>query len=214
MADMEKDMEKDFDSTQQAEKDLEETVADEVSPETESLKEDKTLEAEVCGECTEENKNKSKFFKKKEKKKDPKDEKIEELSDRLIRSMAEFDNFRKRTEKEKSQMFETGAAEIIEKILPVIDDFERGLAATSDEEKTTSFAQGIEMVYKKLMSILADLGVQPIEAVGKVFDPMFHNAVMQTPSDEYDSGVVVQELQKGYIYKDRIVRHSMVMVAE
>jgi len=159
-------------------------------------------------------KKKGGFFKKKEKKKDPKDEKIEELNDRLIRNMAEFDNFRKRTDREKSQMFEMGASDMVTKILPVIDDLERGLAAMSEADKNTAFAQGIEMVYKKLMTILSDAGVKPIEALGKEFDPNYHNAVMQAPSETYESGVVMQELQKGYMYKERILRHSMVMVAE
>lgn len=147
-------------------------------------------------------------------KKDKKDEKIEELTDRLVRQMAEFDNFRKRTEKEKQQMFGMGAADVIEKLLPVIDNFERGMAAMTEEEKATAFAQGIEMVYKQLMTALEGMGVTPIEAVGKPFDPDFHNAVMQQPSDEFESGTVIQELQKGYMYKERVVRHSMVMVAE
>ncbi len=147
-------------------------------------------------------------------KKDKKDEKIEELSDRLVRQMAEFDNFRKRTEKEKQQMYSVGAADVIEKLLPVIDNFERGLAAMTEEEKTTAFAQGIEMVYRQLMTALEEIGVTPIEAAGKPFDPDFHNAVMQQPSEEFESGTVTQELQKGYMYKDRVVRHSMVMVAE
>lgn len=147
-------------------------------------------------------------------KKDKKDEKIEELTDRLVRQMAEFDNFRKRTEKEKQQMFGMGAADVIEKLLPVIDNFERGMAAMTEEEQATAFAQGIEMVYKQLMTALEGMGVTPIEAAGKPFDPDFHNAVMQQPSDEFESGTVIQELQKGYMYKERVVRHSMVMVAE
>ncbi len=159
-------------------------------------------------------KKKSRLFGKKDKKKDKKDQQIEELSDRLIRQMAEFDNFRKRTEKEKSQMFDTGAGSIVEKILPVIDDMERGLAAMSDTEKDTSFAKGIEMIYKKFIGILNDTGVTAIEAVGKEFDPNFHNAVMQSPSEEFESGYVIQELQKGYLYKEKVIRHSMVIVAE
>ena len=131
-----------------------------------------------------------------------------------MRQMAEFDNYRKRTEKEKEQMYAIGAGDVIEKLLPVIDNFERGLAAMSDEEKESSFAQGITMIYKQLMAVLEGLGVQPIEALGKEFDPNFHNAVMQQPSDEYESGVVMQELQKGYIYREKVIRHSMVMVAE
>lgn len=159
-------------------------------------------------------KKKSKFFGKKEKKKDKKDQQIEELTDRVMRQMAEFDNYRKRTEKEKGQMFDSGAGMIIEKILPVIDDFERGLAAMSDEEKETSFGKGMEMIYKKFTGILKDAGVSEIEAVGKEFDPAFHNAVMQAPSEEYESGVVIQELQKGYMFKEKVLRHSMVTVAE
>ena len=150
----------------------------------------------------------------KKKKKDKKDIQIEELNDKVIRQMAEFDNFRKRTEKEKSQMFDSGASTMIEKLLPVVDDFERGIAAMSDDDKETSFAQGMEMIYKKMMGILEGAGVTAIEAVGKEFDPNFHNAVMQTASEEYDSGVIAQELQKGYMYKEKVIRHSMVIVAE
>lgn len=159
-------------------------------------------------------KKKSKLFGKKEKKKDKKDIQIEELNDKVIRQMAEFDNFRKRTEKEKSQMFDTGASAMIEKLLPVVDDFERGIAAMSDDDKATSFAQGMEMIYKKMMGILENAGVTAIEAVGREFDPNFHNAVMQAASEEYESGVVTQELQKGYMYKEKVIRHSMVIVAE
>lgn len=221
MADMEKDLNEDIEATVEEQNDAQADgeVKEEVPEAEEQTDEaDETLDDaadDASDDAAEgEDKKKGKFFKKKEKKKDPKDEKIEALNDRLMRNMAEFDNFRKRTEKEKSQMFETGASSIIEKILPVIDDFERGLAAMSEEEKATSFAQGIEMIYKKLMSTLTDLGVKPIEAVGKEFDPMYHNAVMQAPSEEYESGIVMQELQKGYMYKEKIVRHSMVMVAE
>lgn len=138
-------------------------------------------------------------------------EKIEELEDRVKRQMAEFDNFRKRTEKEKSQMFETGAKSVIEKILPVVDNFERGLAAVTEEEKG-GFADGMGMIYKQLMTELENIGVKPIEAVGQEFDPDFHNAVMQVESEEYESGIVAQELQKGYTYRDSVVRHSMVAV--
>ena len=166
---------------------------------------------ETVEEAAEPTKEKSKLFKKK---KDQKDEKIEELSDKLLRQMAEFDNFRKRTEKEKSQMYTVGAADVIEKLLPVVDNFERGLAAMTDDEKTTSFAQGMELVYKQLMTTLTDMGVTSIEAVGVEFNPDFHNAVMQAPSEEYESGVVIQELQRGYVYKEKVIRYSMVMVAE
>ena len=150
----------------------------------------------------------------KKKKKDKKDEQIEELNDRLKRQMAEFDNFRKRTEKEKSQMYDMGAKTIVEKILPVIDNFERGLAGLSEEEKKQPFAEGMAMVYKQLMTELDKLEVKPIEAVGCEFDPNLHNAVMQVESDEYESGIIAQELQKGYTYRDTVVRHSMVAVVQ
>lgn len=153
------------------------------------------------------------FFGKKKDKKDPKDVKIEELTDRLQRNMAEFDNFRKRTEKEKSAMFEIGAKDIIEKILPVVDNFERGLAAIPEEDKGTPFAEGMEMIYKQLMKTLEDAGVKPIEAVGQPFDPNFHNAVMHIDDDSLGENIIAMELQKGYTYRDSVVRHSMVQVA-
>lgn len=152
--------------------------------------------------------------KKKDKKQDAMKEKIEELEDRVKRQMAEFDNFRKRTEKEKTAMFETGARSVIEKILPVVDNFERGLASVPEEEKDGALAQGMQMIYKQLMTELENLDVKPIPAVGEEFNPEFHNAVMQTQSDEFESGVVAQELQKGYTYRDSVVRHSMVAVVE
>lgn len=145
-------------------------------------------------------------------KKDPKDAKIEELQDRLRRQMAEFDNFRKRTEKEKSQMYDMGAKSIVEKFLPVIDNFERGLAAVPEDAKEDAFVVGMDKVYKQMLTELESIGVTPIEAVGQEFNPDLHNAVMQVESGEYESGVVAQELQKGYKYKDSVVRHSMVAV--
>ena len=148
----------------------------------------------------------------KKKKKDKKDEQIEELNDRLKRQMAEFENFRKRSEKEKSQMFDMGARTIIEKILPVIDNFERGLAAVPEEQKDDAFVIGMDKVYKQMLTELDAIGVKPIEALGKEFDPDLHNAVMQVESEEYEPGTVAQELQKGYTYKDSVVRHSMVAV--
>lgn len=153
------------------------------------------------------------FFGKKKEKKDQKDAQIEELTDRLKRNMAEFDNFRKRTEKEKSAMFEIGAKDIIERILPVIDNFERGLNSMPEDAKGTSFAEGMEMIYKQLLKNLEEAGVKPIEAVGQQFDPNFHNAVMHVEDEEQGENVVVQELQKGYLYRDSVVRHSMVQVA-
>lgn len=147
------------------------------------------------------------------KKKDPKDDQIEELTDKLKRSMAEFDNFRKRTEKEKSSMYEIGARDVIEKILPIVDNFERGLAAVPEDAKGTPFAEGMEKIYKQLIKTLDDLGVKPIEAVGKPFDPNFHNAVMHVEDENLGENVVAAELQKGYTYRDSVVRHSMVQVA-
>lgn len=156
-----------------------------------------------------------KLFKKKnktDKKQDALKQKVEELEDRVKRQMAEFDNFRKRTDKEKTAMYEIGAKSVIEKILPVVDNFERGLASIPEEEKGNGFADGMQMIYKQLMTELENLGVKPIEAVGQEFDPNYHNAVMQVESEEYESGVIAQELQKGYTYRDSVVRHSMVAV--
>ena len=144
---------------------------------------------------------------------DKKDEKIKELNDRLLRNLAEFENFRKRTDKEKSQMFEMGAKSIIEKILPAIDSFELGLAALSEEDKNSGVGQGMEKIYKQLMTILENAGVKQIEALGKEFDPNLHNAVMHEENEEFGENTVSQELQKGYMYNDSVIRHSMVKVA-
>ena len=138
---------------------------------------------------------------------------LEELNDKMMRTLAEFENYRKRSEKEKMQMFEVGAKSVIEKILPVIDNFERGLASVSPEEKESPFAEGIQMVYKQMLSAFDELGVSAITAVGEEFDPNLHNAVMMVDSEEFESGRVCEELQKGYCYKDSVVRHSMVKVA-
>ena len=146
-------------------------------------------------------------------KKDPKDAQIEDLTDRLRRTMAEFDNFRKRTEKEKSAMYEIGAKDIIEKILPVVDNFERGLATIPEGEEKSAFAEGMDKVYKQLVKTLGDAGVKPIEAVGQPFDPNFHNAVMHIEDENLGENVVAEEFQKGYVYRDSVVRHSMVKVA-
>ena len=161
---------------------------------------------------TEEKESGKKLFGKKDKK-DKKDEKIEELTDRLTRQMAEFDNFRKRTEKEKSQMYEVGAKDIIEKILPVVDNFERGLDAVKEEDKEDPFVQGMEKVYKHLLTTLEGIEVKPIEAVGQPFDPNFHNAVMHVEDENFGENIVAEEFQKGYTYRDSVVRHSMVKVA-
>ncbi len=154
-----------------------------------------------------------KFFGRKEPKKDKKDIAIEELTDKHQRLMAEFQNFRTRTEKEKSTMYEMGVKTTVEKILPVIDNFERGLSTMSDEDKAAPVGQGMEMIYKQFVSTLEEIGVKPIEAVGKEFDPNFHNAVMHVEDDKLDENVVAEEFQKGYMYHDSVIRHSMVKVA-
>lgn len=183
--------------------DKEETVTDQIDTET-----DKETSENVAEEKP------SKKKKKADKKQEALEEKVTELEDKVKRQMAEFENFRKRTEKEKATMFEMGAKTVIEKMLPVVDNFERGLAAIPDEEKDSSFSEGMNMIYKQLMTELDNLGVKPIEAVGKEFNPEFHNAVMQVESDEYEEGIVAQELQKGYMYRESVVRHSMVAVSQ
>lgn len=150
--------------------------------------------------------------KKKKKRKDKRDEKIEELNDRLMRNLAEFENFRNRSEKEKSAMFEIGAKSVVEKILPVVDNLERGFDGLSEEEKETPFVKGIEAVYKQMMTALEEIGVTPIEALGQEFNPNLHNAVMHDEDDSEESNKVTEEFQKGYMYKDSVVRHSMVKV--
>lgn len=144
--------------------------------------------------------------------KDPKQARIEELEDMVKRQLAEFDNFRKRTDKEKDTMFEAGARSVIEKLLPVVDNFERGIASLSEEELASAQGSGMQMIYKQLMEVLDKLEVKPIEALGKEFNPDLHNAVMQCESEEYESGIIAQELQKGYTYRDSVIRHSMVAV--
>ena len=195
--------------------DTEETkVAEESAEETKAEDAADTEDAQDAEETSEETETKEKkdgIFGKK-KKKDKKDEQIEDLNDRLRRQMAEFDNFRKRSEKEKSQMFDMGAKSIIEKVLPVVDNFERGLAAVPEEQKDDAFVTGMDKVYKQMMTEFDSIGVKPIEAVGQEFNPDLHNAVMQVESEEYGPDVVAQELQKGYMYKDTVVRHSMVAV--
>ena len=176
----------------------EETVAEEAA------------EEDSADEDSKQEKEKRRFGKKK---KDKKDEKIEEMTDRLTRQMAEFDNYRKRTDKEKSQMYEIGARDVIEKILPIVDNFERGLAAVPEDEKDNPFAEGMEKIYKQLMTTLDGIGVKPIEAVGQEFNPDFHNAVMHVEDEELGENVVAEEFQKGYTYRDSVVRHSMVKVA-
>lgn len=201
---------------------IEELMQDEtnqVQDETTELAEDKTaLEHEEAQEtCQDDEKQEGKLFKKKEKpdkKHDKLKEKVNELEDRVMRQMAEFENFRKRSEKEKTAMFDMGAKSVVEKILPVVDNFERGLQAIPEEEKGSAFSDGMLMIYKQLMSNLEEIGVKPIEAVGSEFNPDFHNAVMQVESEEFDSGIVAQELQRGYLYRESVVRHSMVAVVQ
>ena len=185
---------------------VEEVKADETAETTETVAEDEVVEE---AENSEEASTGHKFFKKK---KDKKDEQIAELNDKLMRTMAEFDNFRKRSEREKSQMFEVGAKSIVEKILPVIDNFERGLASVPEADKGGAFVQGMEQIYKQFMTSLESVGVTPIDAVGKEFDPNFHNAVMHAEDENFGENIVSEELQKGYMYKESVVRHSMVKV--
>ena len=187
---------------------VEESTEETVEESTEEVVEETTTE-DASEETTDEKPKKEGFFKKK---KDKKDEQIEELNDRVKRQMAEFDNFRKRSEKEKSMMFDAGAKNVIEKILPVVDNFERGFTTVEEADKDDAFVQGMQQVYKQLMTELEAIGVTPIEAVGQEFNPDFHNAVMQVESDEYESGIIAQEFMKGYTYKDTVVRHSMVGV--
>ena len=210
------------------EKELEEQTTEDVTPDNVNEADSKEAEPEEVEldtaaeetsasevETAEEKPKKKSFLGKEKKEKANKlQEKVDELEDRVKRQMAEFDNFRKRSEKEKSAMFETGAKSVVEKILPVVDNFERGLAALSEEEMKQPFAEGMNMVYKQLITELEKLEVKPIEAVGCEFNPELHNAVMQVESEEYESGIVAQELQKGYTYRDSVVRHSMVAVVQ
>ena len=184
-----------------------------LTPEVEDLpeEENKTPGEEAAPEDKKEEKSKTSFFGKK--KKDKSEQKVEELTDRLKRTMAEFDNFRKRTEKEKSTMYEMGAKDIIERMLPVVDNFERGLASIPESEKNTAFAEGMEKIYKQFQKVLEDAGVKAIEAAGQPFDPNFHNAVMHVEDESLGENIVAEELQKGYMYRDSVVRHSMVKVA-
>lgn len=182
------------------------------TPETE--KETVAGETQAQEETVEETpaKAEEKKEKKKSKKKDKKDEKIEELNDRLLRNMAEFENFRNRSEKEKAAKFDMGAKNVVEKVLPIVDNFERGLAAVPEEEQDNAFVKGMEAVYKQFTTVLEEIGVTPIEAVGKEFDPNLHNAVMHDEDETKEANIISEEFQKGYMYKDSVVRHSMVKV--
>ena len=182
------------------------------TPETE--KETVAQETQAQEQTVEETpaKAEEKKEKKKSKKKDKKDEKIEELNDRLLRNMAEFENFRNRSEKEKAAKFDMGAKNVVEKVLPIVDNFERGLAAVPEEEQDNAFVKGMEAVYKQFTTVLEEIGVTPIEAVGKEFDPNLHNAVMHDEDETKEANIISEEFQKGYMYKDSVVRHSMVKV--
>ena len=182
------------------------------TPETE--KETVAKETQAQEQTVEETpaKAEEKKEKKKSKKKDKKDEKIEELNDRLLRNMAEFENFRNRSEKEKAAKFDMGAKNVVEKVLPIVDNFERGLAAVPEEEQDNAFVKGMEAVYKQFTTVLEEIGVTPIEAVGKEFDPNLHNAVMHDEDETKEANIISEEFQKGYMYKDSVVRHSMVKV--
>lgn len=207
MAEQDKNLEKEEQEKKIAEEAVEKNADGDVSALDSASKAEKE-------EGQEEALDRKKKNRKEDKKEEAYKEKIDELEDRVKRQMAEFENFRKRTEKEKNAMFDVGAKSVIEKILPVVDNFERGLATVPEDEKAGAFADGMNMIYKQLIGELDKLGVKPIEAVGKEFDPNLHNAVMQTTSEELESGYVAQELLKGYTYHDMVIRHSMVAVVE
>jgi len=214
------DQEKDTMTAEAAEETAEEAVVEEAGETAEEADIETAAEdeADEAAEGTEakswSEKRAAKKQAKADKQTDALKEKIAELEDKVMRQMAEFENFRKRTEKEKQAMFETGARSVIEKILPVVDNFERGFATVEPDDQEDAFVGGMRMVYKQMMTEFENIGVKPIEAVGKEFDPNFHNAVMQVASEEYESGIVAQEFIKGYTYRDNVVRHSMVAVAE
>ena len=184
----------------------EESIVEEAETETE-------VEADAEGK-SKADKKAAKKQAKQDKKADVNKEQIEQLEDKVKRQLAEFENFRNRTEKEKQAMFETGAKSVIEKILPVVDNFERGLATVPEDKKEDPFVDGMNRIYKQMLTELENIGVKPIEALGCEFDPNLHNAVMQVESEEYESGVVAQELMKGYTYRENVVRHSMVAVVQ
>ena len=190
--------------------DTAQTAEEETSETTVKADEAKESQEEAESQKEPESKTKASFFGKKKKEKDKFEQQIEDLTDRLKRSMAEFDNYRKRTEKEKSSMYIIGAKDIVEKMLPIVDNFERGLAQAPEDDP---FAEGMKMIYKQMMTAFDEMGVKPIEAVGKDFDPNLHNAVMHVEDESVGENIVVEEFQKGYTYKDFVVRHSMVKVA-
>ena len=204
-------VEETVENTEETVENMEEAVEEMTEGTEEAAQEEAETEAEDA-EDSEETSEKKKLFGRKAKK-DPRDEKIEELTDRVTRQMAEFDNFRKRTEKEKSAMYEIGAKSVIEKLLPIVDNFERGFLTVAEEDKEDSFVKGMEMVYKQILTTFETIGVKPIEAVGQEFNPDLHNAVMHVDDETVDENIIVEEFQKGYIYHDSVVRYSMVKVA-
>ncbi len=204
-----KDIKKDIDIEEVKDENSVDDAVEETTETAEDKKEE-TSKEEASGEETP--KKEKKFGRKKDKAVEKLEEKVKELEDMRVRQLAEFENFRKRSEKEKSQMFEVGAKSVIEKILPVMDNFERGLQGVPEEEKDAPFVKGVEMVYKQMLTAFEEMGVKPIEAVGKEFDPNLHNAVMAVDDDSLESGTVAEEMQKGYMYKESVVRHSMVKV--
>lgn len=225
MTDMEKEvLEEESKADESSREAQQENVTESETHDQETAGSSNEEEAEEAGDAPksslddtiEEEDKKKNLFKKKEKKdkKDKSAEQIAELTDKVKRQMAEFDNFRKRSEREKSQMYEIGAKSVIEKVLPVLDNFERGLGAVPEDSREDPFVQGMDKIYKQLMTELENLGVKPIEAVGQEFNPDFHNAVMQVENDELESGTVAQELLKGYMYRESVVRHSMVSVVQ
>ena len=199
------------DQTEDILKEDDEKTAETVEEAEEQESKEETEASDTSSEESQKEPEKKGFFGKK--KKDKKDEKIEELTDMVKRQMAEFDNYRKRTEKEKSSMYEIGARDVIEKILPIVDNFERGLAAVPEEEKETPFVDGMNKIYRQLLSVFEGMGVKTIESVGQEFNPDYHNAVMHVEDEEAGENIVVEEFQKGYTYKDTVIRHSMVKVA-
>ena len=200
---------KDLEEGLEKEVDIVEDVSEEVEETTEEAEENANVEEEKADDTDKSDKKKKKGFKKKDKR----DGQIEELNDKYQRLFAEFQNFRSRSDKEKSAMFEVGARSIVEKILPVVDNIERGVAALSEEDLDSPVGQGMNLIYKQLLQTLEDMGVEAIEAKGQEFDPELHNAVMHEDNDEFGENIVSEELQKGYKYKDTVVRHSMVKVA-
>ena len=198
------------DGSEEEAADTAQAAEEEASDDTAAPEETEQQPEEAESQKEPETKTKTSFFGKKKKEKDKFEQQIEDLTDRLKRSMAEFDNYRKRTEKEKSSMYIIGAKDIVEKMLPIVDNFERGLAQAPEDDP---FAEGMKMIYKQMMTAFDEMGVKPIEAVGKDFDPNLHNAVMHVEDESVGENIVVEEFQKGYTYKDFVVRHSMVKVA-